>query len=31
MKEKVAVATGQGKVYFLIINKLREQTFLSLV
>jgi hypothetical protein len=25
MKEKVAVATVQGKAYFLIINKLREQ------
>ncbi len=33
MKEKVAIATVQGKAYFLIINKLREQdiAFLSLV
>ena len=33
MKEKVAVATVQGKVYFLIVNQLREQNipFLSLV
>jgi hypothetical protein len=25
MKEKVAVATVQGKAYFLLVNKLREQ------
>jgi hypothetical protein len=33
MKEKVAVATVQGKPYFLIVNKLREQgiPFISLV
>ena len=33
MKEKVAVATVQGKAYFLIVNKLREQDipFISLV
>ena len=33
MKEKVAVATVQGKPYFLIVNKLREQDipFVSLV
>jgi len=33
MKEKVAVATVQGKAYFLIVNKLREQNipFISLV
>jgi hypothetical protein len=33
MKEKVAVATVQGKPYFLIVNKLREQDipFISLV
>ncbi len=33
MKEKVAVATVQGKAYFLIINQLREQNipFVSLV
>ncbi len=33
MKEKVAVATVQGKAYFLIVNKLREQRipFISLV
>ena len=33
MKEKVAVATVEGKVYFLIVNELREQniSFISLV
>ncbi len=33
MKEKVAVATVQGKAYFLIVNKLQEQNipFISLV
>jgi hypothetical protein len=33
MKEKVAVATAQGKAYFLIVNKLKEQNipFISLV
>ena len=33
MKEKVAVATVQGKAYFLIVNKLKEQNipFISLV
>ncbi len=33
MKEKVAVATVQGKTYFLLVNKLREQNipFISLV
>jgi hypothetical protein len=33
MKEKVAIATVQGKVYFLIVNELREQNipFVSLV
>ncbi len=33
MKEKVAVATVQGKAYYLIVNKLREQNipFISLV
>jgi hypothetical protein len=33
MKEKVAVATVQGKAYFLIVNQLREQNipFISLV
>jgi hypothetical protein len=33
MKEKVAVATVQGKAYFFIVNKLREQgiVFISLV
>ena len=33
MKEKVAVATVEGKAYFLIVNKLREQDipFISLV
>jgi hypothetical protein len=33
MKEKVAVATVQGKAYFLIVNELREQNipFISLV
>lgn len=33
MKEKVAVATIQGKAYFLIVNQLREQNipFISLV
>ena len=33
MKEKVAVATVQGKAYFLIVNKLREQgiPFISIV
>ena len=33
MKEKVAVATVQGKAYFLIVNALREQNipFVSLV
>ena len=33
MIEKVAVATVQGKTYFLIVNKLREQNipFISLV
>ncbi|MCL5949018.1 MAG: hypothetical protein M1490_00895 [Candidatus Bathyarchaeota archaeon] len=33
MKEKVAVATVQGKAYFLLVNKLREQNipFISLV
>ena len=33
MKEKVAVATVQGKAYFLIVNKLREKNilFISLV
>ena len=33
MKEKVAVATVEGKAYFLIVNKLREQNipFISLV
>ena len=33
MKEKVAVATVQGKAYFFIVNKLREQNipFISLV
>ncbi len=33
MKEKVAVATIQGKAYFLIVNKLKEQNipFISLV
>ncbi len=33
MKEKVAVATVQGKAYFLIVNKLKEQDipFISLV
>jgi len=33
MKEKVAVATVQGKAYFLIVNKLRERgiPFISLV
>jgi hypothetical protein len=33
MKEKVAVATVEGKAYFLIVNKLQEQniSFLSLV
>ena len=33
MKEKVAVATVQGKAYYLIVNKLREQEvpFISLV
>ena len=33
MKEKVAVATVQGKTYFLIVNKLREQDipFVSLI
>ena len=27
MNEKVAVATVQGKTYFLIVNKLRNKTF----
>jgi hypothetical protein len=33
MKEKVAVATVQGKIYFLIVNRLKEQNipFISLV
>ncbi len=33
MKEKVAVATVQGKAYFLIVNQLKEQDipFISLV
>ena len=33
MKEKVAVATVQGKTYFLIVNKLKEQNipFVSLI
>ena len=33
MKEKVAVATVEGKAYFLIVNELREQniSFISLV
>jgi transcriptional accessory protein Tex/SPT6 len=33
MKERVAIATVQGKAYFLIVNKLREQniSFISLV
>ncbi len=33
MKEKVAVATVEGKAYFLIVNQLREQNipFVSLV
>ncbi len=33
MKERVAIATVQGKVYFLIVNELREQNipFVSLV
>ena len=33
MKEKEAVATVQGKAYFLIVNELREQSipFISLV
>ncbi len=33
MKEKVAVATVQGKAYFLVVNALREQgvTFISLI
>ena len=33
MKEKVAVATVQGKPYFLIVNKLKEQDipFISLI
>jgi len=33
MKEKVAVATVQGKPYYLIVNKLREQNipFISLI
>ena len=33
MKEKVAVATVEGKAYFLIVNELREQNipFISLV
>ena len=28
MKEKVAVATVEGKAYFLIVNQLREQNIL---
>ena len=33
MKEKVAVATVQGKAYFLIVNKLNEKniSFISLL
>ena len=33
MKEKVAIATVDGKAYFLIVNKLRDQNipFISLV
>ncbi len=33
MKEKVAVATVQGKAYFLLVNKLKEKNipFISLV
>ncbi len=33
MKEKVAVATVEGKTYFLIVNQLRERNipFVSLV
>ncbi len=33
MKAKVAVATVQGKVYFLVVNELKERSipFLSLI